>query len=168
MVKLCGGIKTFREQTFSGCSSFAHLVTPSNALVITNTGGNHNFYYVADGIIPQTNFEQAVIHSECFNSMPSTEMSEVELAITGILGRFFGLDWNHKRERICELLAPYELQHKKEVTTILELALWKAKMAEFEGLDPGIREGCRVRCGAGVIIPGVLSFLPPCRAPSPP
>ena len=57
-------------------------------------------------------------------------------------------------ERIRVLPAYYELP---EVTTILELALWKARMDEYDDLNA--REEYRVTCGAGIIIPNVLSFL---------
>ena len=59
-----------------------------------------------------------------------------------------------KLEHIRALFAYYELV---EVTTILELELWKAKVNEFDDLN--FREECRFTCGAGIIIPIVLPFL---------
>ena len=60
----------------------------------------------------------------------------------------------------------------KEVTTILELALWKMKMNEKSHQDMATqsqkkiktdesitRQQCRVTCGADVIIGPVLQFL---------
>jgi hypothetical protein len=65
-----------------------------------------------------------------------------------------------------------ELQKLKEVTTILELALWKMKMNEKKSKDVPTpsqkkvktdesitRQQCRVTCGADVIIGPVLQFL---------
>jgi hypothetical protein len=65
-----------------------------------------------------------------------------------------------------------ELQKLKEVTTILELALWKMRMNEKKSKDVDTksqkkiktdesitRQQCRVTCGADVIIGPVLQFL---------
>jgi len=67
-------------------------------------------------------------------------------------------EWDTQRERLGDLLAPYELRHRRVVTTLLELVLWKAKMVS-EGVNPEIRGECRVNCGAAIIIPSVLPFL---------
>lgn len=53
----------------------------------------------------------------------------------------------------------------KDVATVLELAIWKSKMIEQYGQTIGghscsaTKMGCRIKCGATVIIPNVLSFL---------
>eukprot|EP00957_Ditylum_brightwellii_P132358 10092887-Ditylum_brightwellii.AAC.1 len=51
---------------------------------------------------------------------------------------------------------------------LLELALWKTKLQENVALGEGgnsnnTREECRVNCGANVVIPNVISFLPSFR-----
>ena len=92
-----------------------HLVTPFNTLVITQTtGGNHNVLFMTNGTIPHTDCAQVVIASKCVYSVPSIEILEVKLNIAGILGQRFVLEWNDKRERMCELLTLYELQHKSQ------------------------------------------------------
>lgn len=108
-------------------------------------------------IIPHTDLAQVVITSDCFHSMRACEIEEVGLLVAGILGLRLG--WGDKREQIRRLFAPYEAQHRKEVATILELGLWKAKMEETDCVDPRIREECRVKCGAAVVIEKVLPFL---------
>ena len=65
-----------------------------------------------------------------------------------------------------------ELPKLKEVTTILELAMWKVRMHENDLQDgtthqlkksktdkSSSRQQCRVTCGADVIIGHVLPFL---------
>jgi hypothetical protein len=63
-----------------------------------------------------------------------------------------------------------ELQKLKEVTTILELALWKMRMNEKKSKDTKSQKKiktdksstqlqCRVTCGADVVIGPVLKFL---------
>jgi hypothetical protein len=52
----------------------------------------------------------------------------------------------------------------KDASTTLELALWKSRLSgdnndvPSEGDENG-RAECRVACGAGVVIPNVMSFL---------
>ena len=61
-----------------------------------------------------------------------------------------------QRERVLALIKSRALF---EVSTILELALWKNKMQEPDDSNPGSRGECRVMCGADDIIPCVLSYL---------
>jgi hypothetical protein len=50
---------------------------------------------------------------------------------------------------------------EKESTTLLELALWKAALADAKAhIDaPTYRNQCRINCGAEIVIPNVLHFL---------
>jgi hypothetical protein len=53
----------------------------------------------------------------------------------------------------------------KEATTLLELAIWKSEVCAQHGPNIGNVSGvkkaqCRDNCGASVIIPNVLSFIP--------
>ena len=65
-----------------------------------------------------------------------------------------------------------ELPRLKEATSILELALWKMKINDnsleentirsqekFKTDESDIRQQCRVKCGADVIIQHVLLFI---------
>jgi len=159
-VELGGGILAMQEEVFEGCDLLGHVRVPSKALVVTETeaGGDRDARLVADGAIPRTALPQVVLASECFNSMRATEMSEFELASTEILGLRGA--WDDARERLRALLAPFEVRHGREVTTLLELGLWKAALqASAETANASTRENCRLNCGAGVIIPNVASFL---------
>jgi len=85
--------------------------------------------------------------------------------------------------RFRSTLAHYESEYRKlkEATSILELALWKARIAETKSIDP-IREGvrseerteadesecrsrCRISCGADNVVENVLPFLLPAKEP---
>jgi hypothetical protein len=61
-----------------------------------------------------------------------------------------------------------ELPKLKEVTSILELVLWKMKIIENSSLAPRwkkikskrtSKQQCRVTCGADIVIQHVLPFL---------
>ena len=58
---------------------------------------------------------------------------------------------------IREWFAYYDLS---DVTTLLELAIWKANVNDIDQ-DAAARQDSRRRCGTGlnVVIPGVLRFL---------
>eukprot|EP00980_Cylindrotheca_fusiformis_P012761 scaffold3118_cov64-Cylindrotheca_fusiformis.AAC.19 len=53
-------------------------------------------------------------------------------------------------------LAKYEL---KEILSLLELHLWKAKIDEVRSKESDDRQSCRFRSGASIVIPNVLPFL---------
>ena len=68
--------------------------------------------------------------------------------------------------RVLDKLESYE--NMKEGTTLLELALWKWKLSELKQAGPlkkkarlnsQARNCHRVNCGAGIVVPNVLSFL---------
>jgi hypothetical protein len=61
-------------------------------------------------------------------------------------------------------LVSYE--HLKEATSLLELALWKAKMEyspnacrEEDGSCSTYRDQCRINSGAEIVVPNVRHFL---------
>eukprot|EP00584_Thalassiosira_punctigera_P021810 CAMPEP_0172573244 /NCGR_PEP_ID=MMETSP1067-20121228/136091_1 /TAXON_ID=265564 ORGANISM="Thalassiosira punctigera, Strain Tpunct2005C2" /NCGR_SAMPLE_ID=MMETSP1067 /ASSEMBLY_ACC=CAM_ASM_000444 /LENGTH=445 /DNA_ID=CAMNT_0013365841 /DNA_START=67 /DNA_END=1405 /DNA_ORIENTATION=- len=63
-------------------------------------------------------------------------------------------------ERLFSMLAHYEhLDQLRKATSILELSLWKAGIDRFAPDGREERDACRVRCGADVVVPNVLSFL---------
>ena len=138
---------------FRGSMAVDCITISSKAFVIAESGGNYHSQFVTEGSITKTDSAQVVIASEGLNSLRTLEMPEVELVIVRILQ--LSLGWDAQRERLREFLAPYELRHKQEATTLLELSLWKAKM----DANPGNKKECRMNCGAVIIIPQVLSFL---------
>lgn len=157
-VKLRGGILLIDTHTFEGCDSLDRVRVARKCLFITYTREGYNFNFATERSIPLTAHMKAVmITSECFYSMRSTDVSELEIAVAEILG--MRLEWDAKRERLCRLLVPHERRRKKEVTSLLELGLWKAEMCRSGGTGPGPREECRVTCRAHIIIENVVPFL---------
>ena len=67
-----------------------------------------------------------------------------------------------KAKELYSILATHE--SIKEGTSILELALWKAKIDDICNENDGdvsYRDQCRVNSGADIVIPNVLSYLLP-------
>eukprot|EP00579_Thalassiosira_antarctica_P025553 CAMPEP_0202028500 /NCGR_PEP_ID=MMETSP0905-20130828/63482_1 /ASSEMBLY_ACC=CAM_ASM_000554 /TAXON_ID=420261 /ORGANISM="Thalassiosira antarctica, Strain CCMP982" /LENGTH=427 /DNA_ID=CAMNT_0048592209 /DNA_START=267 /DNA_END=1550 /DNA_ORIENTATION=+ len=181
-VKLCGGIQVIGSDAFACCTSLDRIAIPSKTFGIISGAANHNCCLLTDGTITPTMSDQVMMASECLEHMSVTGLAEAENAINAITN-------NRERtreenlEQIRALFAHYELV---EATTILELAIWKAKMEEFDDLNAraststdeyhdqtrsGKRyrksakvanltsEECRVNCGAEVVIQNMLSFL---------
>jgi hypothetical protein len=159
LVKICGVIQLIRAEAFYHCALLDNVTIPAKALVVTGPQGNRQFSIATDGTFSPSNSTQVVIVSDCFNTMRTADLSDAELRITEILGLQLQGGWDAQRERLRDFLVPYELQHKKNLTTLLELGLWKAKMEESASGNPETREECRVNCGAMIIISNVLSFL---------
>ena len=157
VIKLRGGILLIEESAFDECILLNHIDIFTNALVVTQTEGNHSFHFSTDGTIPPTGHEQVVITSECFYSMRSAEIVAAESDITQIMG--MQISRNDKRGRLREWLALHEMRHREDITTILELGLWKVTMSTSSSAIREIRDDSRARYGAGVIIPHVLPFL---------
>jgi hypothetical protein len=78
-------------------------------------------------------------------------------------------EWNAS---VLRRIEQYKVAHKKllkEATTVLELALWKAKVEDESSLEARAkkvkidshcaRTEARVTCGADIIIKNVLPFL---------
>jgi len=110
-----------------------------------------------NGTIPLTNAKQMIISPEHLNYISSSDLLELQLdnTITTIMN-----DRGRTRdENIERVLALIKSQALFEVSTILELALWKNKMDETDDSNYGSRGECRVMCGADEIIPCVLSYV---------
>ena len=169
MVELTGGIQIMLREAFDECDSLDHIRVPCKSLVITGNSGGENFVLVRDRFAPPTwGDKKLVIASECFNSICPAEMSNIEIAITGILGEEIMRsdascqcnEWDDKRQQLCAMLAPKEKQHKNKIASLLELRLWKAEMEKAgEDVDSRIRTECRLKNGVEMIQENVLSFL---------
>jgi len=171
-VELRGGIQTILHQAFDNCDLLDCIRVPCTALVITGNGEGLIFSLVKDGFTPQVSHNKQVIASECFNSILSAEMSEVETAIVRVLGEEFMQsmhfwqedseydEWDEKCQRLRALLAPHERRHKAEIASLLELRLWKTEMENvgYE-LDSRTRAECRPARGVEMVQENVLSFL---------
>ena len=148
------------DSAFIGCNLLDNIRTPSKALVVTKNGESYNFIYLKNGSIPRNGLSRVAIVSECFNSMRPAETLDLKHSITDILGTEMRSKWDKKHQQLRALLPPYEKRHKKEVTSILELGLWKAEMEKSGGgLNPRIRAESRLGGEAEVIIKRVMPFL---------
>ena len=170
-VELRGGIQIILDEAFRNCDLLDRIGVPCRALVLTWNGEGQSFYFARDRFDqPLVGHRKLVVASECFNSIPLAEMSEMETAIMRILGEDI-LDrpwqkelqhheWDEKCQRLRALLAPHEKRHKAEIASLLELRLWKTEMENFGyELDSRTRAECRPARGVEMVQDNVLSFL---------
>ena len=89
------------------------------------------------------------------NYISSPDLLEIENAINIIMND----QGRTRKENIEQVLALIKSRALFEVSTILELALWKINMNKIDDSTSGTRAECRVTCGSDDIIPGVMSYL---------
>jgi len=108
-----------------------------------------------DGTFTLTRAKQMIISPEHLNYIRSSDLLEIENVINTIMN-----DRGHTREENIErVLALIKYHALFEVSTILELTLWKNEMNAMDDSNLATRADCRVMCGGDDIIPGVLSYL---------
>jgi len=175
-VTLAGGIMTIEANATRICPSLERVRIPFKAFIIEvepyrdsvssdsdrDSGGNLESFTCRlvlsdNGTTPLTEAKQVIISPERLNYIRSPDLLELqrENAIATIMN-----DRGRTREEnIEQVLALIKSRALIEVSTILELALWKNKMDETDDSNAGSRRECRVMCGADGIIPCVLSYL---------
>jgi len=169
MVQLTGSVQIILREAFHQCNSLEHISVPCKSLVITWKDGHENFDLVRDSFPPPAWGEKKlVITSECFSSICLTDMSNIETAITEIIGveimpfetSWPCYEWDEKCQRICAMLNPHKKQCKNQIASLLELGLWKANMKKTDDeADSRVRAEHRPNHGVEMIQENVLSFL---------
>ncbi|KAL7527132.1 hypothetical protein ACHAWF_002048, partial [Thalassiosira exigua] len=148
-VTLSEGICHIEEFAFDGCSALPHISIPDTAFVIeldTPTCSLASGSMEPDG-------EKLVVSSWSLG-LHGQDLASIQSAISGVLNRQEEME-KQKIQLIRQLIRNLELV---EASTILELALWKAKI-DKPNADADMREDCRRNCGAPIIVPNVLSYL---------
>ena len=96
-----------------------------------------------------------IVSPEQLNYVSSCDLLELDNVISTIMNER-GYTREDNIERVLALIKSRALF---EVSTILELALWKINMNKIVDSTSGTRAECRVTCGSDDIIPGVMSYL---------
>mmetsp|Transcript_17732 Transcript_17732/g.32048 ORF Transcript_17732/g.32048 Transcript_17732/m.32048 type:complete len:248 (-) Transcript_17732:77-820(-) len=151
-----GGVVTIERDTFSDCPSLEGITIPPKAFVI---GDGHAFtcelVLTDNGTIPLSDAKQMIVSPEHLNYISSCDLLEIENAITTIMND----QGRTREENIEQVLALIKSRALFEVSTILELALWKINIDKIDDSSPGTRAEYRVTCGSDYIIPGVKSYM---------
>jgi len=164
-VKLAGGIVTIEANAFQNCRSLEGIMMPSKAFVLkVDSDGEPDgeiltcrLILTDDETFTLTRAKQIIISPEHLNNISSSGLGvlEIENVINTIMN-----DRGHTREENIErVLALIKYHALFEVSTILELTLWKNKLNAMDDSNLATRADCRVMCGGDDIIPGVMSYL---------
>eukprot|EP00580_Thalassiosira_gravida_P014698 CAMPEP_0201681380 /NCGR_PEP_ID=MMETSP0494-20130426/51078_1 /ASSEMBLY_ACC=CAM_ASM_000839 /TAXON_ID=420259 /ORGANISM="Thalassiosira gravida, Strain GMp14c1" /LENGTH=503 /DNA_ID=CAMNT_0048165121 /DNA_START=376 /DNA_END=1889 /DNA_ORIENTATION=- len=151
-----GGVVTIEGDAFGSCPSLDGVTIPPKAFII-EVGHVFTCQLVLtdNGTIPLSDAKQMIVSPEHLNYISSCDLLEIENAITTILND----QGRTREENIEQVLALIKSRALFEVSTILELALWKINIDKIDDSTPGTRAECRVTCGSDYIIPGVKSYL---------
>jgi len=118
-VVLSEGLKTIGEEAFDGCSSLESFTFPC-------------IFTRLDHIICSVNKTQI---QNMINEVPGVARRGGDLLIS-FEGMGGGENWETHRESLCQICRLITYYESKEATTIIELALWKAKIEEGRvGID---------------------------------
>ena len=174
-VELGEGLRILHIRAFADCSNLKRIALPLKDDMIRNR--------VFDGCVDLTTVDLvggihntvASLHLESWRNEMNNEINHINLTLptftawhkTGAIQRWVGT--------VIGRLDHYKTEHKailKEATTLLELVLWKANLADNEGGEierEGVRttRGSRKRArkeicvtsGASIVIKNVLPFL---------
>ena len=162
------GLRTLQEVAFSNCHKLERIVLPLKDDMIENNvfdncpkletvdlvGGIHNIV--------------ASLHMESWRIKMNNEIYRINQVLPTITNtREKTIKIQQWMRSTTERLDHYKDEHHqllKEATTLLELALWKAKLGDNEGGNEVLqrqreREQMRVTSGASIVIKNVLPFL---------
>mmetsp|Transcript_4818 Transcript_4818/g.10611 ORF Transcript_4818/g.10611 Transcript_4818/m.10611 type:complete len:338 (+) Transcript_4818:184-1197(+) len=154
-VTLVGGVMIIRANTFRNCYSLDRVRIPSKTFVVQVDRNGNSTCRLVGGTIALADACGMIISPEHLSYISLPHLLEVENTISTIANGN-----GHMREGNIEQVQALITTHALvEVSTILELALWKNKMDLIDDLNLGTRKECRVMCGADDIIPGVMSYL---------
>ena len=93
------------------------------------------------------------------NQTDSVTMRAGKVFISLAVGDSFLNSWRTHAAKLRSVARLIENCEVREIKTILELALWKAKIEEGSDQSGRRREEYRVKCGAETVVKGVLHFL---------
>lgn len=187
-VTLMGGTLTIEEGAFDDLCyrSFEKIELPSRAFV-AEAGANSEF---CCRLVTNKTFTNPdprgevliIIAPQSLVYISQLRLVEVGNAINTIMNSSERWAWEitedtiinraenrfHGREKILEHVHALITYHALvEVSSLLELALWKTKMVieygagggRVDNLNGSVRNICRIKCGSDEIIPNVLAYI---------
>jgi len=162
-------LERIERMSFTGCRMLRHITIPLKEGM--DIGGslylNIESVWLVEGIRKLI----ASLHFERWTRRMEMEMNEIHRTVPCARGKSKTSVINEWMSSMIHLLKHFKAEHcivVNEAMTLLELALWKAKLDESHKepkrkrakIDSGIiRKERRVTCGADIIIKNVLPFL---------
>ena len=163
------------SSAFCFCKSLQRIAIPLKRGLFSG----HNAFHDCDGLvrvdlIRGVHKTVASLHKESWRAEMDTEINRINLLLPDTYRSNKTHVITEWMNSVIDRLDHYKAEHTsrmKKATTLLELALWKAKLAEKEDdckesarkklkIDTeNVRKEKRVTCGADTVIKNVLPFL---------
>jgi hypothetical protein len=174
-----GKLERIEQNVFFGCTALRRIVIPlKDNLIIHNDAfdGCHNLSRV-DTLVGEIHATISSLHMESWRDEMQDEIDRINPTLLNTQAIEKGGAIREWISRVLNRMEHYKTEHKmlvKEAMTLLELALWKAKLLnETEEKKCNVdevrkkakidteaaRKENRVTCGASIVIKNVLPFL---------
>ena len=168
----CGeGMMTLHRGAFRNCRQLKRIALPLKGGMIEDDAFLHCYKLTTVDLLEGVHQTVACLHMESWRSEINIEINRINQTLPPITGQKTAAIQRWMR-RVTRQLNHFKAEHNalsKEATTLLELALWKAKLAyskedEGEGVRTAgkvesSRDVIRFTSGADVVIKNVLPFL---------
>jgi hypothetical protein len=158
-VTLLEGLQSIGHLAFAGCHALEHINIPPVAFVIDL---DQSSCHVMRSTMPKPHTSTLVISKWMQYRCPS-QLQRAEAKVHEILGLLPQTEDRgiERGRRIFHLRKWFTYCDLSDISTMLELAIWKARMMDDDELDAEARQASRRRCGIdlNVIVPGVLLYL---------
>ena len=138
------GLQFIQEEAFAGCSSLEHVQFPSISKRVKNLLGAY-----------QSEIQDKIANIQHFEWSEDDLLVSLEAIKVNYPWRNNWTATKTHRDHILSWISYYEL---KEATSTIELAMWKAKIAETGALSTEDRDACRVNV-PGPARDAILQYL---------
>eukprot|EP00984_Skeletonema_dohrnii_P022526 scaffold11653_cov77-Skeletonema_dohrnii-CCMP3373.AAC.2 len=182
-VELSERLETMGEFAFNGCERLQRIAIPlKRGLFLFNVAlQKYNQFDDCDQLTTVDLVGEAhtksisSLHMECWRAEMEEEINRINQVLPTTPGDEKTAAIKQWMDSVMDKMDRYRAEHcrfVKEATTLLELALWKARLHEIEiecSLEPeakkakvddeSARKEKRITCGADIVIKNVLPFL---------
>jgi hypothetical protein len=168
------------EFAFRECTSLRRIAIPlKNGLI-----DNYRAFMLCESLVRVDPLVGGIhktissLHMESWRNEMNAEIDRINQTLPGTQSAAKGAAINQWIRSVLDKMEHYKTEHKillKEAMTLLELALWKAKLLNEEGMQCEVEEAkkakkaktdnesarteYRVTCGVNIVIKNVLPFL---------
>ena len=152
-VTLGEGVLCIQGEAFNGCPSLSRINIPPVAFVIGIRDSRCQLLRTAMTVPRRT----TMVISKWMQYRSPDELGRAEAKVNEILGRHEAT----VEEKVASFRKWFAYYDRLDVTTMLELAIWRVNMDGFNEEDTEARQAIRRNCGneMNIIIPGALEFL---------
>jgi len=172
-LELLEGLETIQEAAFNNCDRLRHITMPLKSDMIEDDAFYNCPKLTTVDLVGEIHNTTASLHLEEWRNEMKGEINRINQVLRDTTSPQKTPIVRYWMESVTRRLDHYKAEHKallKEATTLLELALWKAKIEEKEDHgevkpkrvkidNQSKRNERRITSGANIVIKNVLPFL---------